>query len=44
VSICSYAGVVRFGVIADTAAVPDPQRAVQALDEEIQLALTSGSA
>ena len=44
VSICSYAGVVRFGVIADTAAVPDPQRAVQALDEEIQVVLTSGSA
>jgi len=35
VSICSYAGSLRFGVIADTAVMADPARFVLALEEQL---------
>jgi diacylglycerol O-acyltransferase / wax synthase len=40
VSICSYAGVVRLGVNADTAVMPDPGPFTLALDAEIDSAPT----
>lgn len=36
VSILTLAGTVRIGVIADTALVPDPDRLVEAFEEEIR--------
>ena len=40
VSICSYAGSLRFGVIVDTAVISDPTRLALALDEQIRVATT----
>jgi WS/DGAT/MGAT family acyltransferase len=41
VSICSYAGTIRFGVIADTAVMPDPIRLTEALSAELSDASTA---
>jgi diacylglycerol O-acyltransferase / wax synthase len=35
ISICSYAGAVRLGVISDEAVVPDPDRLVAELAREL---------
>jgi len=40
VSICSYAGSLRFGVIADTAVMADPARFALALGQQLALAET----
>jgi hypothetical protein len=44
VSICSYAGSIRFGVITDTAVIADPVSVVHALDEELASASPGQSA
>jgi diacylglycerol O-acyltransferase len=40
VSICSYAGSLRFGVIVDIAVIADPTRLALALDEQTRVATT----
>jgi hypothetical protein len=45
ISICSYAGHVRLGVITDAGLVPDPQQIVEAFhDEFVELQRRAGMA